>query len=65
MKKYFYENKKRNLFYESTDRYEVASYILDQACFPMQYAATRTEIEFQNEILEIISEIYVNEIEED
>lgn len=65
MKKYFYENKKRNLFYESTDRHEVAGYILDQACFPMQYAATRTEIEFQNEILEIISEIYVNEIEED
>ena len=65
MKKYFYENKKRNLFYESTDKYEVAGYILNQACFPMQYAATRTEIEFQNEILEIISEIYVNEIEED
>ena len=65
MKKYFYENKKRNLFYESTDRHEVASYILDQACFPMDYATTGVEIELQNEILEIISEIYVNEIEED
>lgn len=65
MLKYFYENKKRNLFYEASDKYEVASYVLDQGGFPMDFATTATEIELQNEILEIISEKYVNEIEED
>jgi hypothetical protein len=65
MIKYFYESKKRNLYYESDDKYEVAMWILSEACFQAEEPCTLTEIELHNEILEIIIEKYVNEWEEE
>lgn len=62
--KYFYENNKRNLYYESDDKDEVAIWVLAEGCFHMEEATTGTEIELQNEILAIIAERFVNEVEE-
>ena len=59
--KYFYESKKRNMYYESDDKYEVADWLIQEA----QERNTPTQIELYNEILAIIAEKYVNEVEED
>lgn len=59
--KYFYESKKRNLYYESDDKYEVADWLIQEA----QERNTPAKIELYNEILAIIAEKYVNEWEEE
>ena len=64
MKKYFYENKKRNLYFESEDRYEVVEKILEKGCFSMDFAETVVENEVQLEIVEILAEKFVEEVEE-
>ena len=61
---YFYESKKRNLYYESDDKYEVAIWVLAEGCFHMEEATTGAEIELQNEILAVIAERFINEVEE-
>ena len=58
---YFYESKKRNLYYESDDKYEVADWLIQEA----QERNTPAQIELYTEILSIIAEKYVNEVEED
>lgn len=57
---YFYESKKRNLYYESDDKYEVADWLIQET----QERNTPAQIELYNEILAIIAEKYVNEVEE-
>lgn len=59
--KYFYESKKRNMFYESDDKYEVADWLIQETA----ERDTPEKIEIYNEILAIIAEKYVNEVEED
>ena len=59
--KYFYESEKRNMYYESDDKYEVADWLIQEA----QERNTPAQIELYNEILAIIAEKYVNEVEED
>ena len=61
MIKYFYESKRRNLYYESDDKYEVADWLIQET----QERNTPAQIELYNEILAIIAEKYVNEWEED
>jgi hypothetical protein len=63
--KYFYEDKKKDLYYESDDKYEVATWILSQGCINVDTTCTSEEMELQMEILSVIAERFVNEIEEE
>ena len=58
---YFYESKKRNLYYESDDKYEVADWLIQETA----QRNTPEKIELYYEILAIIAEKYVNEWEEE
>lgn len=63
--KYFYEDKRKDLYYESDDKYEVAIWILQQGCLFIGDSCKAKEIELQDEILSVIVERFVNEIEEE
>ena len=63
--KYFFEDKRNNLYYESDDEDEVLDYILDKAeLYFREYFISNTALSLQYEIREILKEKFINQFEE-